>query len=113
MKSLAFFTIITFLFVIPLLAQDANTISAVKIVGNKRIATETYLYYVSSKVGSTYDEDTLRQDFRRLWQTGFLDDLKIESEKTPQGVEVTFRVVERPLVKQIEYSGNKKISTTD
>lgn len=91
----------------------ANQIASVKVEGNKRIATETFLYYISVKPGSLYDETVIREDFRRLWQTGFLDDLKIESDKTPEGVNVVFKVKERPLIKSIEYTGNKKVSKDD
>ncbi|HSP07868.1 MAG TPA: POTRA domain-containing protein, partial [Acidobacteriota bacterium] len=99
-----------------LFAQDVakeNTIASVKIDGNQRIATETYLYYVSTKPGAAYDEQQLRDDFRRLWGTGFLSDLKILTEKTPAGIEVTFKVEEKPLVKLIEYTGNKKVTKDD
>ena len=95
-------------------AQDTETISrSVRIEGNKRIATETYQYYITMKPGDPYDESNIQIDFRRLWQTGFLDDLKIETEKTEKGVDVIFKVKERLLVKTIEYTGNKKISTDD
>jgi outer membrane protein insertion porin family len=90
-----------------------NQVASVRIEGNKRIATETYLYYISVKPGSLYDDMVLREDFRRLWQTGFLDDLKVEEEKTPGGVNVVFKVTERYLIKSIEYTGNKKISKDD
>lgn len=90
-----------------------NQVASVSIEGNKRIATETFLYYISVKAGSLYDETVLREDFRRLWQTGFLDDLKVEVAKTPGGVNVVFRVKERLLIKSIEYTGNKKISKED
>jgi outer membrane protein insertion porin family len=93
--------------------QENDTVSSVRIEGNKRIATETYLYYISVKAGDKYDESAVQNDFRRLWQTGFLDDLKVETEKTASGLEVIFKVKERPLVKSIEYTGNKKVSTED
>jgi outer membrane protein insertion porin family len=94
-------------------AQDSNVIASIKIEGNKRIATETYLYYISSKPGSTYNREALVNDFKRLWGTGFLSDLKIETDETPEGVVVTFVVEEKPLIKAIEYTGNKKISNED
>ncbi len=113
MKTLALFLFTLLLFVSPAFSQDENHISSVRIDGNKRIATETYLYYVSIKEGDPYDEAALQNDFRRLWQTGFLDDLKIQIERTQLGVEVVFKVVERPLIKTIEYTGNDKISKDD
>src|SRR5262249_7209731 len=77
------------------------------------IATETYLYYISTKAGAPLDENVLHEDFKRLWGTGFLNDLKLETEPGPSGVTVIFKVDERPLIKSIEYTGNKKISTGD
>src|SRR5215813_12017635 len=120
MKKLGLSFIVILFFVAPLLAQEqnetqpnVNTISEIRIVGNQRIATETYQYYITSKVGSPYDTNTIHEDFKRLWQTGFLNDLKIETENTPSGVIVTFKVEERPLVKSVEYTGNKKVSKDD
>jgi len=53
------------------------------------VEPETYLYYLrlrpsrpSQREWVPYDETTLqtiKEDFRRLWATGFLDDLKIEA----------------------------------
>lgn len=94
-------------------SEGQNKVASVKIEGNQRIATETYLYYISVKPGATLDQQQLRDDFRRLWGTGFLNDLKILTESTPQGVNVIFRVDEKPLVKLVEYSGNKKVSKED
>jgi outer membrane protein insertion porin family len=97
----------------PVFAQDENTISEIRIEGNQRIATETYQYYITSRAGNPYDPNVVREDFKRLWQTGFLNDLKIETETTPEGVVVIFKVQERPLVKMVEYTGNKKVSKDD
>jgi outer membrane protein insertion porin family len=115
MKNFGLSFIFIVLFVAPLLAQQSNEnlISEIKIVGNQRIATETFQYYITSKVGTLYDATTVHEDFKRLWQTGFLNDLKIETEKTPSGIVLIFKVEERPLVKQIEYTGNKKVSKDD
>ena len=92
---------------------NENTIVEVRIEGNQRIATETYQYYITTRAGNDYDAAAVREDFKRLWQTGFLNDLKIETETTPEGVIVIFKVEERPLVKVIEYAGNKKVSKDD
>src|SRR5688572_3663463 len=113
MKKIVFSLLVLTLFISYASAQDSDKIASVRIEGNKRIATETYLYYVTMKPGDAYDESAVQVDFRRLWQTGFLEDLKVEIEKTAKGVDVIFRVKERPLIKAIEYTGNKKISTDD
>ncbi len=115
MKHFRLSFIILLLFAASLAAQESNEnlISEIRIVGNQRIATETYQYYISSKAGAPYDAALIREDFKRLWQTGFLNDLKIEMETTPAGIVVILKVEERPLVKIVEYSGNKKVSKDD
>ena len=40
---------------------------------------------MSTKPGDRYDERRLRDDFRRLWDTGFLDDLQVEARDGPSG----------------------------
>lgn len=116
MKMKLLFLALVFLSAAASFAQDAadvNTVVSVTVEGNQRIATETYLYYISVKPGAAFDEQQLHDDFRRLWGTGFLNDLKILTEKTPAGIEVIYRVDEKPLVKLVEYTGNKKVSKDD
>ena len=113
MKNIALSILVFSFFVAIVAGQEADTVASVRVEGNQRIATETYLYYISVKSGDPLDEAALQNDFRRLWQTGFLDDLKVETEKTANGTDVIFRVKERPLIKTIEYTGNKKVSTDD
>ncbi|MEP7304731.1 MAG: outer membrane protein assembly factor BamA [Acidobacteriota bacterium] len=85
----------------------------------------TYLYYIHSRpsrpsVGewSPYDEAALRDDFRRLWTTEFLDDLWIEVKDVPFengviGKHVIFNLSERQRVKIVDYTGSKAIETSE
>ena len=88
--------------------------------GSSSIDPATYLYYVhlrpseaSLGVWRTFDDDaerTARDDFGRLWATGFLDDLVIETVPYPfangaEGVVVVYRMHERQRVKLVDYEG--------
>src|SRR4029450_7134871 len=70
------------------------------------------LYYVSSKPGDAYDERKLREDFKRLWDTGFLDDLRIEAVDGPRGKIVSFVVTERRRIQIVDYRGSKDLTTS-
>ncbi len=84
----------------------------------------TYLYYIHSRpsrpsVGewNAYDEDALREDFKRLWATGFLDDLWIDVQDAPfengvVGKHVIFNLAERQRVKVVDYTGSKAVETS-
>ncbi len=68
-----------------------------------------------------YTEETeqmLRDDFRRLWDTGFLDDLSIEVKDAPYsngviGKHITFKFEERQRVKIVSFEGSDKLDRTD
>ena len=92
------------------------------------IEAQTYLYYIQLKpepavaehvwVPRTTDhEKTIQDDFHRLWNTNFLDNLWIDvSDYTfPNGVVgkiVTYNMEERQRVKIVDYVGSKKIETS-
>jgi len=89
------------------------TIEEIRVTGNVRVDRETILYYVHSKVGEEYDELTVKEDFKRLWDTGLFADMKLQEADGEKGKIVTFVVREYPVVKAIEYKGNKAVSTSN
>jgi outer membrane protein insertion porin family len=92
--------------------------------GYSAIEVNTYLYYIQVKPSLPsqnrwipYDESTeqlIREDFKRLWATSFLDDLaiRVEDYRFANGVigkMVVYDMEERERVKIIDYEGLKKI----
>ncbi len=92
--------------------EAAPLVERVDILNNQFLQKETLLFYVSTKPGDRYDERRVRDDFRRLWDTGFLDDLQVESRDGANGKIVLFRVSERKRVQIVDYRGSKALSTT-
>jgi outer membrane protein insertion porin family len=92
--------------------QQEATIAEVRIQRNRFIPQDTLLYYISTKPGDRYDEARLRQDFERLWSTGFLDDLLLDVEDGPKGKIVSFVVEERRRIQIVDFRGSKALSTT-
>jgi outer membrane protein insertion porin family len=90
------------------------------------IEPQTYLYYIQTRssrpsdgVWVPYTEDTERsllEDFKRLWATNFLDNLRIEVldrdfEGAP-GKHIIFHMEERPRVKIVEYVPSDAVDRT-
>ncbi len=90
---------------------------------------QTYLYYIQLKdklssplrgVWVPYDESIeqiVRDDFQRLWATGFLDDIKIEYHDYTfangvVGRLVTYNLEERQRIRTIDYVGSKQVERT-
>lgn len=97
--------------------------------GSPLVDIQTYLYYMqvtqrlsrpSAGVWVPYDdttEQTMRDDFKRLWATGFLDNLSIETIDYPfpngtVGKVPVYNMEERQRVKIVDYVGSKKIETS-
>jgi outer membrane protein insertion porin family len=85
---------------------------------------QTYLYYIQLKsstpsqgVWIPYNdaaEKAILDDFKRLWGTGFLDNLSIETqdytfENGVVGKLVVYNIEERQRVKNVDYIGSKKL----
>ena len=92
--------------------------------GNSMIDPQTYLFHVRMRPSEpsrgnwvAYDEameSLLRDDFKRLWATGFLDDLSIEAHDYafPNGVLgkiIVFNMEERQRVRIVDYDGLVKV----
>ena len=91
-------------------AADGVLVERIEIANNQFLQKETLLFYVSSKPGEPFDERKLREDFKRLWDTGFLDDLRIDAVDGPRGKVVTFFVTERRRIQIVDYRGSKELT---
>jgi outer membrane protein insertion porin family len=95
--------------------------------GTSVIESQTYLYYIQLKpsqpsqgVWVNYDatsEKTILEDFHRLWNTTFLDNLWIDVQdykfaNGTIGKIVVYNLEERQRVKIVDYVGSKKLETS-
>lgn len=81
----------------------------IDIVGTRRIAEEDVLTYVRTKLGQPFKSETLTNDVRSLWDSGFFDDIEVDLTQSSGGVNLRFILRERPNVKAIEFEGNDEI----
>lgn len=92
---------------------QAAPIAEIKTTGLKRIERDAVLEKLSSKAGSEYSADTLRADIETLYGMGYFDGIAIDKEDTEKGVVLDYQFVERPVINEILFEGNEKISTSD
>jgi outer membrane protein insertion porin family len=96
--------------------------------GASMIDPQTYLFHIrlrpsepSKDIWVPYDDSTeqlIREDFRRLWATGFLDDLSIEAHDYAfangvVGKVVVFNIEERQRIRIVDYDGLVKVDQSD
>lgn len=95
-------------------AQERPVIRDILVEGGITLTVDTVSYYLGLEPGDLLDNDFVVEGYRRLWDSGLFEDLRIESEEHDDG-SVTLHVVvtERPFVSTINFEGNKKLKTTD
>ena len=90
-------------------SKTANTISTITIVGNKLISTSTILSKIKTRANQPYFPQVAKDDIKRLFDTGFFDDVVIEPKETPAGTEVVITVTEKPIVEKIDITGMRMV----
>ena len=92
---------------------NAPIVERVEIVRNQFLDKETFLFYISTKPGDRYDEKRLKDDYRRVWDTGFVEDLTLDVRPGQEGKVIVYFVVgERRRIQIIDYRGSKALTTT-
>lgn len=85
-------------------------IREIRIVGNKNVETKKILKASDLKKGDEYSEEAVSKGLQNIYDLGFFDNIAIEVSEVERGVAVTYIVTEKPLVKRIEFKGNREFS---
>jgi outer membrane protein insertion porin family len=96
--------------------EGTPTIERIEFQGNRRIRSETLRARIFSRPGDPVNEEALRRDFHALWNTQYFEDIRLEIEDSadkPNQKIIVYYVTERPIVRRIEYKGNKSVSESD
>ena len=94
-------------------AATGEVISAIEFSGLRSLPEETLKYYLGIDTGKPLDEQKLDENIHALWKRGLIDDIRIEQVRDEGGVRLKVTIVERPVLRSIEYQGLKRVSRTD
>ena len=102
--------------VFPVKAQlsDVTIVERVDIRGNRRISEDTIRgHIVQTRPGESYDKTRVEFDLRALYRSNYFENVEVEGRDGDIGKIITFVVSEKPLIRTIEYVGNKSFSESD
>ncbi|RPH54287.1 MAG: hypothetical protein EHM89_18765, partial [Acidobacteria bacterium] len=95
-------------------AQQAPVlIKELTVEGNRRVQEAVILGRIKAILGGPFNTSQLSDDVRAVFALGFFDDVQLKVEDFEGGVKVTFVVVERPFVRDVDFVGNKKVSSAE
>jgi outer membrane protein insertion porin family len=90
-------------------AAESFVVRDIRLEGLQRISAGTVFNYFPIKIGDRIDASRTGEAIRALYQTGFFQDVRIERE----GDTLVVFLRERPSIADIEFVGNKDVSTED
>ena len=100
--------------VLPVLAVAAEQagikVTAIEIRGNKRIELPAIAGRLTLKPGDPYTPENVRGQIKILYETGFFEEVQVETELGTGGAGLTFLVREKPFITEIVFDGNKELS---
>lgn len=91
---------------------EGKTVVEVKIVGASEATINEAKAALQSRPGDIFQQDRMMQDRDALYNTGWFYDIFPTFANIPEGVIITYHVLENPVLNSIELSGNT-IKTTE
>jgi outer membrane protein insertion porin family len=96
----------------PAPVAPSERIVGIRVVGYQTVSPDTIAHYLGVKVGDPYDPEKIRANFQSLWDVGLLENVSVEAERNAAGVTLVVTIEERPTISSIDFTGNKKLSTS-
>lgn len=89
------------------------TVDRVAITGNVRVEEDAIRVHLQTQPGRPFERSVLDKDIRAVHAMGFFDQVNAEVTPEDKGVLITFRVKERPLVRNVSVEGTDKVKKED
>lgn len=86
------------------ITSERKLITAVEVKGNKSISLSTILAKVKVRSGQEYLQNVISDDLKRLYNTGYFADVRMDREEYEGGFKVVFFVEEKSIVEAITFS---------
>jgi outer membrane protein insertion porin family len=90
---------------------EGEKLVEVRIDGNRRIESAAILNVVKSRAGDTLSDEKTDADIRTIYKLGHFQDVQALKEESDKGVVLVFSVLEKAIVREITFEGNKEITT--
>lgn len=97
-------------------AQDAapvtegKTVKAIEVKGNKTISLATVLSKIKTRVGQEYMQSVISDDLKRLYNTGYFSDVRVDREDFEGGLKVVIYLEEKSVIDEVTFSKTRYIS---
>lgn len=112
-RALVVFALALSMLVCGAVGQAPEKISLIFLEGNRRVDRDSTLTLIQTRAGTAYDPNMLLQDVQTLGHSKYFQSANLAVDDDPANSSakiVTFRVVERPIINDIQYNGADSVS---
>ncbi|MCA9400477.1 MAG: outer membrane protein assembly factor BamA [Candidatus Omnitrophica bacterium] len=92
-------------------AVKNRIVKSIEIVGNKTISMSTILAKIKTRVGQEYLQTVISDDLKRLYNTGYFSDVRVDRQEVDGGYKVIIYLDEKPIVEEITFSKTRYIKS--
>lgn len=93
--------------------ESSVMVRAINVVGLKKIGKDAVLAKLISKVNSPYSKENVEQDIQALFRMTYFVQIEVTKDSVAGGVNLTYRIVEKPTVSEIVFDGNSEIKADE
>ena len=88
-------------------------IASISPAGNNLIDSGAILRKINSKPGAPYNQALLKEDLKAIFSLGYFNDVQVEATDSPQGKNIVFKVIEKPVINSLTFTGLKELKEED
>ena len=90
-------------------STETKVVKAIEVKGNNTIGIATILSKIKTRVGQEYLQSVVSDDLKRLYNTGYFSDVKVDRVNYEDGLKVMIYLEEKPIVEEVTFSKTKYI----
>jgi outer membrane protein insertion porin family len=90
---------------------DGKIVKAIEVKGNKTISLATILSKIKTRVGQEYMQSVISDDLKRLYNTGYFSDVRVDREDFEGGLKVIIYLEEKSIIDEVTFSKTRYIPT--
>lgn len=92
---------------------SGQVVKSLDVEGHRKIEKDAVLARLVTKVGDRESAALVREDILAVFRLGYFDDVQVVRRTVPGGVELTYRVIEKPAISEILYEGNTELKNDE
>lgn len=88
-----------------------KAVTGINITGNETVQTDNILSVLKLKAGDSFSAETIKEDMSAIYALDAFYDVQANFIEVPEGINVTYSVIEKKPINSIHFSGNTQVTT--